>query len=207
MQTRADIEAEIALLKNERGQGKLDGRDVAGITAKIAALQDEAEALSEADGALAMRERDAAEQRRLGRLAELRSELAGLEEERLGAIERANAAALNLRDALNAWLAISKKEVAVAHAISGEAAPGGLMHPDIERRIVGRLSGVLCGIKGCEHRLRGFVWEMQSLYPATQSWRDAEEKLLAGDLTPLIADAKPKAQEAPKLIERKTANA
>ena len=73
-QHRAEAEEELAALRALRGQCLLDGKTFEH-QKRINQLVHGLEALTEAEGVAGERERDAAEQRRLQRLAELRGQL------------------------------------------------------------------------------------------------------------------------------------
>lgn len=201
-QRRAEAEAEVQHLKAKRGALMLDGRDAGTETARINRLEIELDALTEAEGALAERQRAEAEAKRLARLGELRSELAGLEEQRLEAIEMAELSARNLVDAINKALAANKVMAKLAHQISGTAAPMPMHQPDFVSRLSGRISGLLASIKGHGFRFGGFTWFSQGLYPASQNWAEREVACLKAHIEPLIAGAKPRPKEQLLQIEK-----
>jgi hypothetical protein len=200
---RSEAEAELQAVRLARGKALLDGRQFAHQT-RIDVLTQFLEALNSAEGVAAEREREAAEVRRLQRLADLRCELAGLEEQRLEAFELAEMACRNLVDNINRIIAVNARMMRVAHAINEAPIPTPLMQEVVVERIAGRMAGVLCTIKGYTHKFSHFVWPTsKNLYPAGTSWAEKERRLLAHHLEPLIAGATPKPTEQRLMIEHK----
>jgi hypothetical protein len=198
---RAEAEAELEALRVARGKALLDGRHFDHQT-RIDVLTQFLEALNSAEGVAAEREREAAEIKRLQHLADLRCELAGLEEQRLEAFELAEMACRNLVDNINRIVAVNARMMRVAHAINEAPIPSPLMQEVLVERIAGRLAGVLCTIKGYTHKFSHFVWpSTKNLYPAKDGWAEKERRLLVAHLEPLIAGAKPQPKEQPLMIE------
>jgi hypothetical protein len=203
---RTEIEAEIVALKARRGEGRLDGLPVDGESAAILRLQIELDSLTEAEGVAADRDRDAAERNRLHRLAELRSELAGLEHQRLEAIQITEMAVRNAADGLNRLFEVSKAMARVAHQIDPRPTPAGLMATDVETRMAARVCGVLAKVRGVSRGRLGHLELLATgLYPHTDDWVEKERKGLAAHLEPLIAGAVPKVKPRTLMITKENA--
>jgi hypothetical protein len=202
-QRRSEIETEIEGLKRERGEGKLDGRPVDGESAAILRLQIELDSLTEAEGVQADRQRDAAEAARLARVAELRSELAGLWERRLEVISMKEMCCRNAADLGNEELAINKQMLKLAHLISGGPAPTPMAPSETEMRASCRMAGVFSQLKGQSYQKFGqFAWLSIGLYRPTDEWVEKEKRLLGPHLEPLIAGAVPKVKERVLMITK-----
>jgi hypothetical protein len=121
----------------------------------------------------------------------LRKHLAGLEAERLAAVEEAEHAARSLAESLTRVLKVTTDMARTAHAITGDAAPVVLAMTSLATRMAGRLSAVMQTIPGHKARLGGIEWRGASLYPADQDWRTHEEKVVAPHIKPLITERQP----------------
>jgi hypothetical protein len=196
---RAEAEAELQALRVARGKALLDGREFAHQT-RITVLEQFIEASTAAEGVSAERQREADEIRRLQRVADLRSELAGLRDERLERFELLEMNVRNAVDNINAILSINARMAKVAHLISDAPIPTPLHQVDLVERIAGRLSGMLSTIKGYHQRFGHFTWFSTGLYSSKDSWAEKERRLLDAHLEPLISGATPKPKEEPLMI-------
>jgi hypothetical protein len=183
MSEREAIETKITEARRARGKALLDGVKID--SASIAALQEHLAALDDADGERTRRERDTAEQARQAKLASLRKHLAGLEAERLAAIEEAEHHARALAENLARVFAVTKQMGAVAHEITGDDVPIVLQGTSVVTRMAGRLASVMQTIPNHRGRLGGLEWRGAGLYPADQNWRDHEQRVVAPHVKPI----------------------
>jgi hypothetical protein len=183
MSEREAIETKITEARRQRGAALLDGIRID--SASIAALQAHLDALDDAAGERTRRERDTAEAARQTKLAGLRKHLAGLETERLAAIDEAEHHARSLAEKLARVFAVTKQMGAVAHEITGGDVPIVLHGTSVVTRMAGRLASVMQTIPNHRGRLGGLEWRGAGLYPADQSWRDHEQKVVAPHVKPI----------------------
>jgi len=189
---RSELETELAALERARGEALLDGGKHTKPNGEISRVRAELEALTQAEGIQSDRQRDEAERQRLARLAQLRSELAALEQERLGAVERAEMSCRNLIDATNAMMDIAEREAAVCHRINDDGpVPTPLSRHSIVSRISARMASVFAKLKGAPHRFGSMNWHYTGAPNHHHSWVEAEAHALKNHLDPLIAGAMP----------------
>ena len=183
---RSEAEAKLGKLRSQRGVATLDGKKFD--ASEIDALEHEVDALGEAAGEQTRREREEAQQEFTQRRAEMRKELAKLEDVRLRAVQDANLSCRKLAESIGQIIDTTRQEAEVAHAITGGAAPIPLQQPDIISRIVGRLSAVMSSIPGHRNRLGNIVWRGASLYSHADDWRQCEATLLEPHLKQLLKE-------------------
>jgi len=197
---RTELEGELAALERARGEALLDGGKHTKPNGEISRVRAELEALNIAEGIQGDRARDEAERQRLARLAQLQSELAALEAERLGAVERAEMSCRNLIDAVNQMLAITEKEAAVCHRINDDGpVPTPLSRHSIVSRISSRMASCFAKLKGAPHRFGSMNWHFTGAPNHHHSWVEAEARALKNHLEPLIQGAMPAPRE--KLLQ------
>lgn len=197
---RTELEGQLHGLEQARGTALLDGGKHAAANKAIENIKAELETLTIAEGIAVDRQRTDAEKLRLTKLAAMRSELAALEEERLQAVERAEMAARNMVDALNAFMDINGKMAAIAHRVAGDAPiPIPLQRTNAIGRMSVRLASILATLKGCPHRFGSVSWIHTGMIRAENSWTEAEASALKAHLAPLIQGAMPTPRE--KLLQ------
>jgi len=198
-QVRTEAETELEELRRERAIATLDGTTFSRQD-RIRALENRLAALDGAEGVQADRDRDAAETRRLARLAELRSELAAQTGEYFEAVDQAEMAARNLVDALGKALDASARMGKTAHAITDTAIPMGIAVTEVARRLAGRLGGLMSSIRPrsnavTSQRFAHIVWGMTGLYQPADVWLDKEHRAIDAQIAPIIAGALPRPKE------------
>jgi hypothetical protein len=184
---RADLERELVEARLQRGAAVLDGAAVD--AARIAQLEADIEALTDAENARVRRARAEAEAVRQARLAQLRGELAAMEADRLQALGAAEHAARELAAQLGAVLKVTERMARTCHLISGENTPIPLSSFNAASRLGGRLSAIMSTIPGYRARLGSVEWRV-AIYGAEDDWAAAEAKLLKGHLEPLTGGRK-----------------
>lgn len=185
---RSEAEAKLTKLRAQRGKAVLAGKTVDG--AEIDALENELASLHEAVGERAKQKRAEAQLEYTKRIAEKRHKLAAQEKKRLEAVADAEVATRTLVESIGRVLRISDDMGKLAHDISGGPVPTPLQHTDVATRLGGRLAGVMSTLPGHQYRLGSVEWRGGSFYPLNQNWREAEEKLLTGHLSPLLKEKK-----------------
>lgn len=188
VERRAEVETTLDEARRARGAAMLDGKRVD--HRAVTDAEGELAAIDAAETERTRRERAAADQQWRTRRDRLRGELARQEELRLAAIADANAAARTLAAALGRVLAISDGVARLAHQIAGKAAPMPLGAPAVRSRLGGRLAAILASVPGCRARLGSCSWSHFSLYGDADEWLDAEHKIMAPHLAPLIGKDK-----------------
>ena len=185
---RSTAEAKLGKLRSQRGKAVLAGKTVDG--AEIDALENELTSLNEAVGERAKAKRAEAQLEYTKRLAEKRHKLAAKEKKRLEAIADAEVATRTLVEAIGRVLRVSEDMGKLAHDISGGPVPTPLQHTDVATRFGGRLASIMGTLPGHQYRLGSVEWRGGSFYTLNQNWREAEEKLLTGHLSPLLKEQK-----------------
>lgn len=172
---RAALEVQIADAQERQGAALLDGRpfDASG----LAELHGQLNALIAAEGEQARRERDKLERQEQKRLASLRATLEQVEQDRLAACDRAQAAARELAKAMSEIVARSADAATISGAL-GARGGSELVQTEVETRLSVRLTHALAPLIGRRRRW-GSITVPEAWERYGGSWRDGEQAVFA----------------------------
>jgi hypothetical protein len=174
---RDDALARLDSLRRRRGAAILDGGTFD--DGKIIAVEQEIDALAQAEVEAVRRERDEQATRLAAMAATLSAELADKERERLGAIGRAEKGARELVAGLAGAFHAADEMRALAFRL-GKPAPTKLDSPALASRLSQRLVAILATLPGHRYRFGAVAWR--------SCWRKAEDDWVAHERAELSQD-------------------
>lgn len=171
-------------LKRQRGAAVMADKEFD--QSKIALLENELEALDDAEAEQVRKSRETLTLERNDARDKMKGELKVLESTRLAVIQDMNIACRTMAEKIAQLLATTKMMAEVSHALTGEPAPVPLLQQNTVSRFGSRIAAIMADIPGHRNRLGSIEWVGASLYTPADNWRLSEEKLLDGHLRPLI---------------------
>jgi hypothetical protein len=157
--------------------------------AETAELEEQIADLDRQIGATERSKRADAERGREERWFAQRQALLAEHEVLLQAIADSEAATRALVDAIDRTLASNARMAVLARELSTSGkVPMALSGTDLVSRLAGRIASVMATIRGHRNRFGALVWAGagSTLYPVHVNWRQAEEKLVAAAIQPII---------------------
>lgn len=169
---RIDIESQLEILRRKRGVAMLDGKP---FDAKdMTKLQDELDAINEAEGEQARREREDIARREAARIEGLKQTLREVNEQRLEAVDRAEKAARELATAFRDVLDRSADATHIIRSLGHNS-----LHLDryeTEGRLSMRLRNALSPVTGKGNRF-GQMNLPAARDPFDEPWQAAEQTI------------------------------
>jgi hypothetical protein len=178
-------EARLEELRRQQGAALLDG--TAFDRESIASLEDEIEALTDAESEAVRRERSEAEARRQEQRRRLQRQLRDAENSYLAAVGEAEQGVRAFVDAVLKAQKASLAMQAIAHSLTGARTASALASLSFASRLSMRAGSVLSQIKPPSSRFGELQWRV-GMFSAEDRWSEKESMVVASQLQAALAD-------------------